>query len=189
MVQDEWDQLLRDKMSMLHNRMIADRLVSVGLLAAGMSEHRRNSLVAAYAVLELLLKDEICSLPPGSRINLSASTVNGTHNGKQEIQVQISDNGPGIPKEALRVVFDPFVVRSDSPVEYGIHLMACYFIVHHHGGKIDARSGDGQGTTFTLHLPVNPNHAVPSSPTDQDFLQRVLLNDSLWEKLISTEYR
>ena len=52
-------------------------------------------------------------------------------------------------------MFDPFVVRSDSPMEYGIHLMACYFIVHHHGGKIEA-SSEGQGTTFTLPCRLIP---------------------------------
>lgn len=291
MVQHERDQLLREKMSVLHNMMIADRIVSLGLLAAGLSHHIRNSLVAVktfldlapakmeeekldlnslrnpdfwkeyyesvqgqigkinnmlkdlwvasekpvfqfhdhvqlrkvvqdnidqlkegfaekniqvdnaipdslpelnvdkpkfYRLFELLLKDEIASLPPGSRINLSASVLNGGQNGKQEIQVQLSDNGPGIPKEALRVVFDPFVVRSDSPIEYGIHLMACFFIVHHHSGRIDARSEDGQGTTFTLRLPTNPSQA-PSYQHEQEFLQKVLLNEAIWEKLITTD--
>jgi signal transduction histidine kinase len=92
-----------------------------------------------------------------------------------------------LPKEALRLVFDPFVVRSDSPMEYGIHLMACYFIVHHHGGRINARSEDGQGTTFTIQLPLNPSHTVTSQKNETEFLQKVILNDSLWEKLISAE--
>ena len=100
--------------------------------------------------------------------------------------MQVSDNGPGLPKEALRLVFDPFVVRSDSPMEYGIHLMACYFIVHHHGGRIEARSEDGRGTTFTMRLPVDPNLA-PAAEDDTDFLRKVLLNDTLWEKLISAD--
>ena len=100
--------------------------------------------------------------------------------------MQVSDNGPGLPKEALRLVFDPFVVRSDSPMEYGIHLMACYFIVHHHGGRIDAASEEGRGTTFTLRLPVNPNLAPPRQD-EQEFLQKVLLSETLWEKLISSE--
>jgi two-component system probable response regulator PhcQ len=291
MVQHERDQLLREKMSVLHNMMIADRIVSLGLLAAGLSHHIRNSLVAVktfldlapakmeeekldlhglrnpdfwkeyyhsvqgqiakinnmlkdlwaasekpifqfrdrvqlrqvvqdnidqlkegfaekniqidngipdslpelnvdkpkfYRLFELLLKDEIASLPAGSRINFSAAVLNGAQNGKQEIQIQLSDNGPGIPKEALRVVFDPFVVRSDSPVEYGIHLMACYFIVHHHGGRIDARSEDGQGTTFSLLLPTNPSQA-PSYQHEQEFLQKVLLNETIWEKLITSD--
>ncbi len=139
-----------------------------------------------YRLFELLLKDEIASLPSGSRITFSATRLNNAPPGKDAIQVQLSDNGPGLPKEALRLVFDPFVVRSDSPMEYGIHLMACYFIVHHHGGRIDARSQEGQGTTFTLRLPTNPN-LVPPVQNEQDFVQKVLLSDSLWEKLISSE--
>jgi two-component system probable response regulator PhcQ len=291
MVQRERDQLLREKMSVLHNMMIADRIVSIGLLAAGLSHHIRNALVAVktfldlapakleqenldmqglrnpdfwkeyyqnvqgqigkinnmlkdlwtasekpafefadrvqlhsvmaetleglkeslkaknitvenaipdslpamnvdkpkfYRLFELLLKDEIASLPAGSKIALSASVLNAARAEKQEIQVQVADNGPGLPKEALRLVFDPFVVRSDSPMEYGIHLMACYFIVHHHGGKIDAKSDNGNGTVFTLRLPVNPTQSS-TTQSDQEFVQKVLLSDTLWEKLISAE--
>jgi len=128
----------------------------------------------------------LASLPPGTRVAISAKLLNGARADKQEVQVQMSDNGPGLPKEALRLVFDPFVVRSDSPMEYGIHLMACYFIVHHHGGRIDARSEEGQGTTFTLRLPVNPELAPPLQD-ESEFLQKVLLSETLWEKLISSE--
>src|SRR3989449_274969 len=53
MVQRERDQLLREKMSVLHNMMIADRLVSLGLLAAGLSHHIRNALVAVKTFLDL----------------------------------------------------------------------------------------------------------------------------------------
>src|SRR5216117_779496 len=53
MVQNERDQLLREKMSVLHNMMIADRIVSLGLLAAGLSHHIRNSLVAVKTFLDL----------------------------------------------------------------------------------------------------------------------------------------
>ncbi|HPU55189.1 MAG TPA: hypothetical protein PLH97_02770, partial [Verrucomicrobiota bacterium] len=80
----------------------------------------------------------------------------------------------------------PYVVRADSPMEYGIHLMACYFIVHHHGGRIEARSENGRGTVFTIRLPLDPNE-VPSGTTDTEFLRKVLLNDSLWEKLIRSD--
>src|SRR5260370_42464500 len=46
MVQRERDQLLQEKMSVLHNMMIADRIVSLGLLAAGLSHPIRKALVA-----------------------------------------------------------------------------------------------------------------------------------------------
>ncbi|HLX72264.1 MAG TPA: ATP-binding protein, partial [Verrucomicrobiae bacterium] len=139
-----------------------------------------------YRLFELLFKDEIASLPAGSRITLSAKIETGKTE-PQSIEIEVSDNGPGLPKEALRLVFDPFVVRSDSPMEYGIHLMACYFIVHHHGGRINARSENGHGTTFTIRLPLNPTNTATQQKTDTEFLQKVILNDSLWEKLISSE--
>src|SRR5205807_6464722 len=135
---------------------------------------------------ELLFKDEIASLPAGSKIALKARVKPGKGADQQSVEIEISDNGPGLPKEALRLVFDPFVVRSDSPMEYGIHLMACYFIVHHHGGKIEARSDDGKGTTFSIRIPMDPDSA-PSTQGDTEFLRNVLLNDKLWEKLISSE--
>src|SRR6267154_5974811 len=53
MVQGERDQLLREKMSVLHNMMVADRIVSLGLLAAGLSHHIRNALVAVKTFLDL----------------------------------------------------------------------------------------------------------------------------------------
>jgi two-component system probable response regulator PhcQ len=53
MVQAERDQLLLEKMSVLRNMMIADRIVSLGLLAAGLSHHIRNSLVAVKTFLDL----------------------------------------------------------------------------------------------------------------------------------------
>ncbi len=60
-VQRERDQLLREKLTVLHNMMIADRMVSLGLLAAGLSHHIRNSLVAVKTFLDLAptkLKEE-----------------------------------------------------------------------------------------------------------------------------------
>src|SRR6185295_1109093 len=53
LVQRERDELLREKMSVLHNMMIADRIVSLGLLAAGLSHHIRNALVAVKTFLDL----------------------------------------------------------------------------------------------------------------------------------------
>src|SRR5205814_6670445 len=108
-------------------------------------------------LFELLFKDELVSLPPGSQITLSAEAAESAEPKRAEVRLQICDNGPGLPQEALRLIFDPFLVRSDSPLEYGINLMGCFFIVHHHGGHIEAKSEEGKGTTFNLALPLNPN--------------------------------
>src|SRR5256714_2596168 len=52
MVQMERDQLLKEKMSVLHNMMIADRIVSLGLLVAGLSHHIRNSFVSVQPYVD-----------------------------------------------------------------------------------------------------------------------------------------
>jgi two-component system, probable response regulator PhcQ len=289
MVQTERDQLLIEKLSVLRNMMIADRIVSLGLLAAGLSHQIRNSLVAVktfldlapskmaeekanmnglrnpdfwkdyhqnvqsqigkinnlltdlrtsadsnaatqfadevslgaavgaalemygeqlaarkievdnkipgslpalradkgkfYRLFELLLKDELATLPAGSKISLTAELQEA--GAKPEIVLQITDNGPGLPQEALSVIFDPFVTSNTAHSEYGINLMACFFIVHHHGGKIEAKSLPGLGNRFILRLPLVPE-SVGTSSSDSEFLQKALLNEGLWEKLLAT---
>jgi len=131
----------------------------------------------------LLLQDELVSLPAGSRVVVRAEATHAA--GKPGVNIKLADNGPGLPQESLRTLFDPFMVRGDSPGEFGINLMACFFIVYHHGGIISAESKEGQGTTFTLQLPLQPDRSAPLAD-DQDFLQKAVMNEELWRKLISS---
>src|ERR1019366_1898497 len=55
-VQNERDQLLREKMSTLYNVMLTDRILSLGILATGLSHHIRNSMVAVKTFLDLAPK-------------------------------------------------------------------------------------------------------------------------------------
>ena len=111
-------------------------------------------------LFDLLLRDELAMLPAGSRITLAAELQD------QEVAVSLTDNGPALPQEALRVVLDPFVITHGTPSEYGINLMACFFIVHHHGGRIEAQNLPGGGNRFTLHLPLHPERAAAASERD-----------------------
>jgi len=71
---------------------------------------------------------------------------------------------------SVEIDLDPFVVRSDSPWNIGINLMACYFISITRG-RIDATGASGEGTTFRIRLIKNPNQ--PSAGEEnQDILQR-----------------
>lgn len=129
-------------------------------------------------LIELLLQDELAMLPAGSRITFTAE-LQGS-----EIVFCLADNGPAIPQEALSIALDPFVVTTGKPSEYGINLMCCFFIVHHHGGKIEAANLPGGGNRFTIRLPLKPEPAAASTD-ETEFLQKALLNDGLWEKLLA----
>jgi two-component system probable response regulator PhcQ len=132
-------------------------------------------------LFDLLLKDEIISLPPGSHIFLSARPRYGE---AQELEIELRDDGPGLPREALRSVFDPFFLRVGNYQEFGINLMACYFIIYHHGGRIDVQNLEGQGVTFTLTFPVQPK-MVSAAEEEEAFITKVLMNDAFWERLIA----
>ncbi len=63
-----------------------------------------------------------------------------------------TDNGPGISREHLEHLFEPFF--STKAEGMGLGLAICRHIVNSHGGFIHAESGDGEGTTFMVGLPI-----------------------------------
>jgi two-component system NtrC family sensor kinase len=72
----------------------------------------------------------------------------------QELQVRISDNGRGIPEELQKKVFDPFFTTKEKEKGTGLGLWISYSIIEKMGGTIDLKSKPGEGTTFTVKLPI-----------------------------------
>jgi two-component system, probable response regulator PhcQ len=132
---------------------------------------------------ELLLKDEVLNLNNGGKVVFTAIEEK-TAEEIPILKLTIKDNGAGLAAESIRCVFDPFFVRSDSPSEFGLNLMACFFIIYHHGGKIDVQSEPGAGTTFSVTLPLNPG-GRSLVQNDREFLPQMLSNETLWEKLLA----
>lgn len=71
--------------------------------------------------------------------------------GKGDLVITVADDGPGIPPEVRRRLFQSFVT-SGKKGGTGLGLAIVKKIVDEHGGRVDVASGAG-GTTFTLHLP------------------------------------
>jgi len=72
--------------------------------------------------------------------------------------ISLKDNGIGFDEKYLDRIFKPFE-RLHNQQEYqgtGIGLAICEKIMHHHGGKITAKSQPGKGATFIVTLPKNP---------------------------------
>jgi len=70
------------------------------------------------------------------------------------IKAEISDNGPGIPKENLDKIFKPFFSSKGYGKGTGLGLSIAKRILKEHGGDIIVKSNIGKGTTFALTLPV-----------------------------------
>jgi two-component system, OmpR family, sensor histidine kinase BaeS len=90
--------------------------------------------------------------PEGASIGVAARAVG------DEVEISVSDNGPGIPPDQLERIFDRFT-RGDAGLTQrvggtGLGLAISKSLVELHGGSIAAESAVGQGSTFHVRLPV-----------------------------------
>ncbi len=69
---------------------------------------------------------------------------------EDEVQLIVSDNGPGIPETIMQSLFTPFNTSKDRGL--GLGLVICHDIIAEYGGRIEVESS-GAGTEFTVHLP------------------------------------
>ncbi|MBW7864183.1 MAG: 4Fe-4S binding protein [Candidatus Hydrogenedentes bacterium] len=72
----------------------------------------------------------------------------------ESVEIKVSDNGSGIPKENISRLFTPFFTTKEMGKGTGLGLAIAYGIVKMHYGDINVSSEEGKGTTFTLSLPV-----------------------------------
>jgi signal transduction histidine kinase len=106
-------------------------------------------------VLSNLLANAIRHTPAGGRITLGARTVDGG------VQITVSDTGNGISAEDLPYIFDRFWKgdRSRSHAHgagSGLGLAIARQLVQEHHGRIEVQSELGQGSTFSVYLPLAP---------------------------------
>ena len=78
-----------------------------------------------------------------------------THTERDEVCVEVKDNGVGMTQEVLRSAFLPFFTTRPVGQGTGLGLAAAYGIVTGHGGRIDVESTPAQGTRVCVHLPQN----------------------------------
>ena len=71
------------------------------------------------------------------------------------VSIQIQDNGPGMTAEQRKRIFEPFFTTKSVGEGTGLGLAVSYFIItENHKGRIQVASSPGQGTCFTISLPV-----------------------------------
>ena len=99
-----------------------------------------------------ILDNAIKYTPPGSTIVLTSQKQGDM------VAVEIADNGPGIPDEQKKRVFEMFYTLgsdiADSRRSMGMGLALCKSIVNAHGGQITVRDNQPQGTVFCFTLPA-----------------------------------
>lgn len=87
----------------------------------------------------------------------------------ETIVVSLSDNGAGIPADALDSVFEPFFTTRRDSGGTGLGLSVCMTIAQQHGGYIRASNRPGGGAQFTVYLPLRGGQ--PTRPSVRSILQ------------------
>ena len=96
-----------------------------------------------------LLLNAIKSMPDGGVLDITLGRTNG------EAGISISDTGHGIAVEDLDNIFDPFYTTAPAGQGSGLGLSICYSIIKQHFGTITVDSLQGQGSTFSVRLPIS----------------------------------
>jgi signal transduction histidine kinase len=112
----------------------------------------RGNELSIHEVLANLVSNAVKYTPDNGQVDIRARSLG------HEIQVEVTDTGIGIPQQDLEHVFDEFF-RAGNAVTgkeegTGLGLSIVKQIVDTHGGHVSVTSQEGQGTTFTLALPM-----------------------------------
>jgi signal transduction histidine kinase len=104
-----------------------------------------------------LFRNSLEFLPPGGEIAISLSNqkkirLRPQGRPQQCVRIEISDNGPGIAKEHLPRVFEPFFTTRLEGIGLGLSMV--HRVIEEHGGNIVLNSQIGKGATFTINLPA-----------------------------------
>jgi nitrogen-specific signal transduction histidine kinase/Fe-S-cluster-containing hydrogenase component 2 len=96
-----------------------------------------------------LFINAIQAMPGGGKLTLRTSV---SSDGQLKIEVQ--DTGVGISPENMRKLFTPFFTTKREVKGVGLGLAVSYGIIQRHKGRIEVQSKEGEGTTFTIYLPL-----------------------------------
>lgn len=101
------------------------------------------------ALVNLLLNG-IQAMPDGGELTLVVEPDSES----DDIRIDITDTGVGIPKDKLGSIFDPFYTTKKEGEGTGLGLSVTYNIIQRHNGRISVESKSGKGTCFSIFLPV-----------------------------------
>lgn len=105
------------------------------------------------ALINLLI-NSIQAMPQGGTLSI----VLGPGENPDEMRIDVSDTGVGIPAAQLDSIFDPFFTTKKEGEGTGLGLSVTYGIIQKHGGRITVDSTPGRGTCFSLFLNTRSNN-------------------------------
>jgi CheY-like chemotaxis protein len=136
-------------------------------VAAPLPEVEGDPKLLAQVFTNILLNAEqaISAVRDGGTIEISLSRSGGN------LAVAFTDNGPGISRQIIDKIYDPFFTTKRPGGGSGLGLTICLAVVKDHGGRIEVESSEGAGATFRILLP-GVVESAPKAATPAVFVPR-----------------
>ena len=96
-----------------------------------------------------MILNAVQAMPNGGKMTLRTVEENG------EVRMEFHDTGCGIPPENMNKLFTPFFTTKKEVKGVGLGLAVSYGIIQRHHGRIGVQSKEGEGSHFTIYLPLN----------------------------------
>lgn len=117
-----------------------------------------------YRAFVNIFANSIQAMPEGGMLTIQTSITNGD-SGASLVEIQVRDTGTGIPKEAMKKIFNPFFTTREKGSGLGLAIVQT--IVDNHGGEIEAVSEEGQGAIMIIRLPLTQPQFEPEGEAAQ----------------------
>lgn len=130
-------------------------------LAADLPPVRCDPAQIEQVILSLMM-NAIDAMPEGGNLGVLSRKLPETH----EVQIEVRDDGMGIPPGLLPNLFEPFFTTKERDHGLGLGLAISRIVVERHQGRIEVDSEPGKGSRFTVSLPLEGETPIPSHETD-----------------------
>ena len=139
--------LVHDLISDALSRVIIPENVTICIDVDRDTERLSGDPLLLSRVLANLIQNAAQAMPRGGHVIITARKLAG------KLSISITDQGPGIPEEDLKSIFLP--LKTNKAQGMGFGLAVCEKTVKEHGGSVEVDSTVGEGSTFTVLLPLD----------------------------------
>jgi PAS domain S-box-containing protein len=147
------EEIINKTVDLINNHAAKNNVEIVTMIAEALPRIYVDAQQLQQVILNLCL-NAVDAMPTGGKLTLSAA-----RDSTNRITITVADTGYGIDPETAPKIFQPFFTAKKRR-GLGLGLSICDKIVRAHGGKITVQSQPGEGTSFTVHLPLDKNSAA-----------------------------
>jgi len=141
------NSIIENVLSMVHQQFLKKQINLCCTLADDIPPCLVDSRRMKQVLLNLIMN-------AGQAIDNRGDITIRTRTENSSVLVEIEDSGPGIGKDVLDKIFDPFFSTKEPGEGTGLGLSVSYGIIQEHDGEITVQSSPGHGALFTIRLPI-----------------------------------